>query len=335
MPRVLVTPAVYADGRGPWREVLDQAGFTVILADGDLVQAPAEELIRQLQGIDCTLASVERYSREIFAATQLRAVARVGVGYDAIDVAAATDHRVAVAITPGTNEHSVAEQAIALLTSVFRDTHTRDREIRRGVWRRDCPRRLAGNTIGLVGLGRIGKAMVPRCRGLGLEVVAYDPYPDAVFAREQGVTLLPLDDLLRRSDIVSLHLPCTPETTDLINERTLGLMKPGSVLINTARGGLVDEAALVLALSSGHLFGAGLDVCKIEPLPADSPLRQFDNIVFAPHLGGIDQTALDAMGRLAAQCLVDLANDRWPTGCIVNDVLRNDWRWNSRPAESS
>ena len=104
-------------------------------------------------------------------------------------------------------------------------------------------------------------------------------------------------------------------------------MKPGSVLLNTARGGLVDESALVLALASGHLFGAGLDVCKIEPLPGDSPLRQFDNIVFAPHLGGIDQTALDAMGRLAAECLVNLARNQWPAGCIVNDSLRADWTW--------
>ena len=327
MRRVLVTPVVYADGRGPWRDVLDQAGFEVVLAHGDCVQLPTASFLEQLRGIDCTLASVERYSPDVFRNSRLRAVARVGVGYDAIDVAAATAHGVAVAITPGTNEHSVAEQAIALLTAVFRDTHNRDREIRGGVWRRDCPRRLAGNTIGLVGLGRIGKAMVPRCRGLGLDIVAYDPAPDTRFAAEQAVRLLPLDELLATADIVSLHLPCTPETTDLINGPALARMKRGSVLINTARGGLVDETALAAALRSGHLFGAGLDVCKVEPLPAESPLRQFSNIVFAPHLGGIDQTALDAMGKLAAECLVNLAANRWPEGCIVNDSLRSDWKW--------
>lgn len=327
MPRVLVTPAVYSSGTGPWREVLDAAGFEVVLAQGDLVQQSVADLIEQLSGIDCTLASVERYNEEVFAAARLRAVARVGVGYDAIDVNAATRHGVAVAITPGTNEYSVAEQAIALLTAVFRDTHTRDREIRQGIWRRDCPRRLAGNTIGLVGLGRIGKAMVARCRGLGLEVIAYDPFPDAQFAQDNGVELLELDELLRRADIVSLHMPCTPDTVDLINERTLGLMKAGAVLLNTSRGGLVDEAALCVALANGRLFGAGLDVCKVEPLPSDSPLRQFDNIVFAPHLGGIDQTALDAMGKLAAQCLVDLSRNHWPCGCIVNDSLKTDWKW--------
>lgn len=327
MPRVLVTPAVYADGRGPWRDVLDAAGFEVVLADGDCVHLSTADFVRQLQGVDCTLASVERYSKEVFAASRLRAVARVGVGYDAIDVAAATEHGVAVAITPGTNEHSVAEQAIALLTAVFRDTHNRDREIRQGVWRRDCPRRLAGNTIGLVGLGRIGRAMVPRCRGLGLEIVAFDPVPDVEYARAYDVRILPLDELFAVSDIVSLHLPCTPDTVDLINHATLAKMKRGAVLLNTARGGLVDETALASALRSGHLSGAGLDVCKIEPLPANSPLREFPNIVFAPHLGGIDQTALDAMGKLAAECLVNLAANNWPVGCIVNDNLRSGWKW--------
>lgn len=327
MPRVLVTPVVYASGSGPWREVLDAAGFDVVLAEGDCTQLSTADFLRQLQGVDCTLASVERYSPEVFAGSKLRAVARVGVGYDAIDVAAATRHGAAVAITPGTNEHSVAEQAIALLTAVFRDTARRDREIRQGIWRRDCPRRLAGHTIGLVGLGRIGKAMVPRCQGLGLEVIAYDPYADRQFAERHGVRLCSFDELLEQADIVSLHMPCTPETADLINARSLARMKPRSVLINTSRGGLVDEEALVEALESGRLFGAGLDVCKTEPLPADSPLRRPENIVFAPHLGGIDQDALDAMGRKAAWCLVELAAGRWPEGCIVNDSLRAGWKW--------
>lgn len=327
MPRVLITPVVYANGQGPWRDVLDAAGFDVVLADGDCTTLSPADFLRQLQGIDCTLASVERYSAAIFAGSKLRAVARVGVGYDAVDVAAATKHNAAVCITPGTNEHSVAEQAIALITAVFRDTCRRDREIRSQLWRRDCPRRLAGNIIGLVGLGRIGKAMTPRCQGLGLKVIAFDPFADRAFAQQHGIELVSFDDLLAQSDIVSLHLPCTPETTDIINARSLAKMKRDSVLVNTARGGLVDEDALADALASGHLYGAGLDVCKIEPLTLDSRLRQFENVVFAPHLGGIDQDALDAMGRLAAQCLVDLAQGRWPQGCVVNDTLREGWRW--------
>lgn len=325
MPRALITPVVYQDGSGPWRSILESAGIDYVIAKGDCVTLGADEFIQQLQGIDGTLASVESYSDEVFRRTRLKAVARVGVGYDAIDVDAATRHGVAVSITPGTNEHSVAEQAISLLTAVFRDVARRDREIRNGVWRRDCPRRLAGNTIGLVGLGRIGKAMVPRCQGLGLTVLAYDPMPDREFAARHGVKLCDFPDLLRQSDIVSLHLPCTRETVDMINAQTLSLMRPDSVLINTSRGGLVDETALDAALRSGRLFGAGLDVCKVEPLPTDSPLRAHQNIVFAPHLGGIDQTALDAMGTLAAQCLVQLLTGTWPEGCVVNTAVRESW----------
>jgi D-3-phosphoglycerate dehydrogenase len=326
MPRILITPVVYANGRGPWRDVLDAAGFECVFPQGDCTQMDKPTFLKWLDGIDGTLASVEKYDDEIFTKSKIRAVARVGVGYDAIDVAAATKHNVAITITPGTNEHSVAEQAISLITGVFRDLARRDREIRAGKWRRDTPRRLAGNTIGLVGLGRIGKAMVPRCQGLGLQVVGFDPYADRTWAEKNGVKLLPLDELLAQSDVVSLHMPCTKETTDLINDATLAKMKPNSVLINTSRGGLVDEDALMRALTSGHLFGAGLDVCKIEPLPANSPLLKHENIVFAPHLGGIDQTALDAMGQLSAQCLVDLFTGKWPEGCVVNDSIRAGWK---------
>src|SRR5262249_4887064 len=152
-------------------------------------------------------ASVERYTPEVLKASKLRAIARVGVGYDSINVSAATACGVAVAITPGTNEHSVAEQAIAFITGIFRDLVARERAVRAGKWPRACVRRLAGNTLGLVGLGRIGKAITPRAHGLGLKVIAYDPYPDKAFAEKHGVRLVSLDELLAEADIVSLHLP--------------------------------------------------------------------------------------------------------------------------------
>lgn len=327
MPKILITPTAFRDGRGPWRPVLEQAGFEIVIPEADATQLAAPALIEMLRGIDGVLASVENYSRPVLAASKLRAVARVGVGYDSIDVPAASDHGVAVAITPGTNHDSVAEQAVSFITAIFRDVACRDREVRGGVWRRNCVRRLAGNTLGLLGLGRIGKALVPRAHGLGLNVIAYDPYPDRAFAEKHNVRLMSLDDVLAKADIVSLHLPCTAETTDLINSKTLAKMKPGAVLINTSRGGLVDEKALIAALRSGQLSAAGLDVFKVEPLPANSPFLKLDNVVLAPHMGGIDQTALDAMSTLAAQCLVDLHRGRWPEGCIVNDQLRQGWKW--------
>lgn len=322
MPRILVTPAVFKEGHGPWREVLDAAGFEVVIPPVNCMQISSDEFVKLLEGIDATLAGIEQYSPEVFAGSKLQAVARIGVGFDQVDLKAATQHGVAVTITPGTNEHSVAEQAIALITAVFRDTARRDREIREGLWRRSSPRRLAGNTIGLLGLGRIGRAMIPRCRGLGLNVIGYDPFAEPELAGELGIQLCTFDEVISQSDIVSLHMPCTAETTGLMNAETFARMKQDSVLINTARGGLVDEDALVAALQNGPLWGAGLDVCRTEPLPADSPLREQGNIVLSPHLGGIDQTALDAMGRLAAQCLVDILSERWPEECVVNPEVR-------------
>src|SRR5262249_17674143 len=140
--------------------------------------------------------------------------------------------------------NSVAEQAFALIFSIFRDIAVRDAEIRGGAWRRNPVRRIAGNTLGLVGLGRIGRAMVPRAHGLGLKVVAYDPYADKDWAAKNNVQILSFDELLSTADIVSLHMPCTAETTNLINKQSLAKMKPTAVLINTARGGLIDEDAL-------------------------------------------------------------------------------------------
>ncbi|MBS0210464.1 MAG: phosphoglycerate dehydrogenase [Planctomycetes bacterium] len=327
MPRILVMPAHFRHAPGPYRQVLEQAGFDIRWLPVDPLSLSRGQLIEQLQGIDGVIAGGEIYSEEVFANTKLRCVARAGVGYDAVDVPAATRHGVPVVITPGTNEHSVAEQALAMIFACFRNVVELDRLMREGTWKRTALRRLAGNTLGIVGLGRIGKALTVRARGLGLNVVGYDPFADQKFCAENGVKLCTFDELLAQSDIVSLHIPCTAETTDIINAKSLAKMKPGSVLINTSRGGLVDEVALLAALKNGPIAMAGLDVFKVEPLPADSPLLKLPNVVVAPHMGGIDQDALDAMGGLAAQCLVDLHAARWPTGCVVNEELHTGYRW--------
>ncbi len=285
-------------------------------------------LITLLDGIDGTLATVEPYTREVLAATKLRAIARQGVGYDAIDVAAATEHNVAVVIAAGTNHDCVAEQAIALLLGLFRGVAARDRSMRERKWKRSpfLPR-LAGRTMGIVGLGRIGRAVAPRAIGLGLKVIGYDPVADARSAEALGIRLVPLDTLLAEADIVSLHCPVTPETANLINAKTLARMKQGSVLLNTSRGGLVDEPALVAALKSGHLFGAGLDVFQKEPPSPDNPLLELENVVLSPHMAGLDEESVVAMATRAAEGLVELFEGRWPEGCVVNEEIRPGWRW--------
>lgn len=329
MPRVLVTPTVIQHQPGPYRDVLEAAGFDVVYPTEKLSESlpNAAQLLKQLEGISAVLAGSELYSREVLEKARLRVIARMGVGYDAIDVAAASELGTLVTIVPGTNHHSVAEMTLALLLGVFRGFPGRDQEVRSGVWKRQAFPRLAGRTLGLVGLGRIGQAVVPRAIGLGLKVIAYDPLPNEAFAGLHGVTLMTLPELLAEADIVSLHLPCTAETANLINARTLAQMKPGAVLINTSRGGLVDEDALADALAGGKLMAAGLDVFRTEPLPLSSRLLKLDNVLLAPHMGGLDHESLRDMGTMAAQCVADLYQGRWPEGCVVNDRLRQGWRW--------
>jgi phosphoglycerate dehydrogenase-like enzyme len=327
MPRVLVAPSVLYQAPGTYRNVLEAAGLEVVYPIAGQSLLERKNLTAQLQGIDAVLASVEAYDRGVIEESRLRVIARVGVGYDAVDVAAASDHGTLVTITPGTNEHSVAELTIALMTGVYRGFPYRYHEVRSGKWTKRALPRLSGKTLGLVGLGRIGRAVVPRAQGLGLKVIAHDPLADPEFAEQFQVRLCTFPELLAQADIVSLHMPATVETTNLINRQTLTQMKRGSVLINTSRGALVDEDALCESLKSGHLLGAGLDVFKTEPLPLSCPLLELDNVLVSPHMGGLDEESLEAMTALAARCVADLYQGRWPEGCVVNADLRSGWKW--------
>jgi phosphoglycerate dehydrogenase-like enzyme len=160
-----------------------------------------------------------------------------------------------------------------------------------------------------------------------MKVIACDPLADHEFASRCGVTLMTLSELLESADVVSLHPPTTPETMNLINRHTLARMKNGAVLINTARGAVVDEEALCEALDRGHLLGAALDVFKTEPLPVSSPLLRYDNILLCTHMGGLDCESQIATSSLAALCIVDLFQGRWPDSCVVNRQLRDRWKW--------
>ena len=327
MPRALVTPPMWNQRPGKYREILEQAGFEVVYppADANLTQ-PA--VLRQvLQGVDALLASTEPLTRGILAESQLRVVARAGVGYDSVDVAAATDLGIVVTITPGAVDVSAAEHTFALLLCLTRGVIERDRQVRTGVWQRRAMPQLAGKTFGVVGLGRIGKAVAVRARGLEMKVIAYDPQPDREFAGRHDVGLRSFDELLREADVVSLHLPSLPETADIINAASLAKMKRGAILINMSRGATVDEAALYDALRQGQLFGAGLDVFKQEPLPLDSPLLNLDNVVLCTHTGGLDEFSEVAMTSMAAQSIADLYQGRWPEKCVVNRTLRDGWKW--------
>jgi D-3-phosphoglycerate dehydrogenase len=327
MPTVLIGPSPLRHQPGSFRRILEAGGFTTIDPEGNDTLSE-EQLWEYLPGVDAIVAGGEEITAELLAsAPRLRVIARTGVGYDAIDMAAASSGDVVVTITPGTNHESVAEQAFALLLALTRRITVNDRIIRDGGWDRTLARPLRGQTLGLVGLGRIGRAMVPRALAFGLRVVAYDPLPPTAFDQAHGILRLGLEDLLAESDVVSLHLPLTEATRGLFHRGTFARMRPGALLINTSRGGLIVEPDLHESLTSGHLAGAGLDVLVSEPPGPDNPLLRLPTVVLSPHVAGIDTRAMADMADLAARCIVDLSQGRWPSECIVNTEIAEGWRW--------
>lgn len=326
MPTVVCT-GLNAE-HGPHWDMLRQAGFEVRMVprDADLFQA--DQLISVVKEAHALIAGSEPYSCDTLGKLpNLRAIARMGVGFDAIDCPTCDERRVVVATTPGVNHHAVAEHTIALLMAVARGFPARDQFVRAGTWHRFSTPRIAGRTVGLVGLGRIGQATATRALGLGIKVIAYEPYPNLEFVKQHGIELTTLDDLLSRSDFVSLHLPMSAQTRHIINAASLAKMKKGSILVNTARGPLVDEKALYDALKSGHLAGAGLDVFEVEPLPMSSPLLEFNNVLFCGHLAGLDHESHHDTLTMCAKIIMDLHQGKWPRECIQNLKGVTDWKW--------
>lgn len=327
MPSVLVGPYLLRGKDGGFRRILSEAGFTVVDPVGDF-SLTADQLRPHLPDLDALLAGGERMTPAMFdLAPKLRVVARTGVGYDLIDVAAATARKVAVSITPGTNQGSVAEQTFALILALARRIVHNDRVIHAGGWDRALVEPVRGKTLGLIGMGRIGKATAVRARAFEMRVFACDPTPDPEFDARHQIDRLPLDELVSESDYVSLHLPLTPESRGMVDRRFIERMKPGAYLINTARGALVVESDLAEALQSGRLAGAGLDVLEHEPPRADCPLLGVPNVVLSPHVAGTDLESMNAMSELAARTIVDLYENRWPGACVVNPEVGRDWSW--------
>jgi len=316
--RILAAVPILA-GRRELLGPLVEAGFDVVFNEtGRMLDE--RTLIRMLPGVVATIAGMEPYTEAVFhAAPQLRVIARLGVGYDTVDVDAATRHGVAVAMAFGTNHEAVAEHAFALVAALAQRLFDYDRRVREGGWGTLLHPGLYGRTLGIVGFGRIGRAMAKRAHGFGLRVLVADPQVDAQMVRHLGCELVDLDTLFAQSDYISLHAPLTPETRHLVNRERLARVKSGSVLVNTARGGLVDEAALVEALESGRLAGAGLDVFEEEPLPEESPLRRMDRVILTPHVAGLSEDALERMTRACVDNILTLLRGEVPgEGRLLN-----------------
>ncbi len=258
--------------------------------------------------------------RVIESSPELKVIARTGVGFDAVDHAAAAEHGVAVTITPYANADSVAEFAMLLALALSRQLLGNHESVAAGSFQRVMGRDIFGQTIGIVGLGRIGRRVAERAQAFGMKVIANEAYPDMEFVNARGIELTDVNDLVGRADVITLHAPNTPETFHLINSERLALMKPTTLVVNTARGQLVDERALAAALRSGQIGGAGLDVFESEPLEDDSPLRGLDNLIMAPHVAGVTSESTMRMSEDAARTVVDVLAGSWPREVVVNGV---------------
>jgi D-3-phosphoglycerate dehydrogenase len=268
-----------------------------------------EELIEHGREADALLVIGEPLTAKVIdALDRCRVIARFGAGLDNVDINAATAKGIQVTYVPGASVEEVSDHALAMIFSLARRMPDLDAATRSGDWsvldKLPPFRRLVDQTVGIIGLGRIGQVLARKVRGLGMDLVAYDPFLDDGAVGALGARPLPLDELLATSDYVSIHTPLTPGTRHLIGPVELARMKPTACLINVARGGVVDQAALVTALGEGRLAGAGVDVFEAEPLPLDDPLLALDNVILSPHAA---HHSLESMNELRSRVIADVA----------------------------
>lgn len=314
MTRVFVTRSLPAE----WLQPLTAAGLQVEVRDGSL-PAPRAELLERVRGASALITFIgDAVDEELLAAAgpELKLVANFAVGYDNVDVSACTARAVLVSNTPDVLTDATADFAFALLLAVARRVHQAHEFVASGTWQGWEPTQLlglelGGATLGIVGMGRIGQAVARRGAGFGMDVV-YTARSDRGIA---GARRLPLDELLSTADFVSVHCPLTPSTRGLIGAEALARMKPTAVLVNTARGGIVDDGALAEALRSFRLWGAGLDVFEGEPR-LNPALLELPNVVLAPHAGSATIQARSAMARLCVQAVLDVMSGATPPNLV-------------------
>jgi len=322
------------------------AGFTVAMVDYDYDSlAPIEEEVAKLGGnfihrrcrdVSEAIAWAARadgwivqYLRPIDARVfehcpNLKVVGRTGIGVDVIDVPAATEHGVLVTNVPSYCEGEVSDHALALILTCLRRTAAYTRAVKRGTWdwkvARPIPR-IAGLTLGLVGFGKIPRTLAPKARALGMKVICADPYLSDEIARAEGVERVPFDELLARSDVVSIHCPLTKETESLFDSAAFERMKRGAILINTARGGIVDLPALAQALKEGRIAGAGLDVLPQEPPAPDDPILALENAVLTPHVGWYSEDSIVELQRRIGRNVAMACAGKVPEAVVNPEVL--------------
>jgi D-3-phosphoglycerate dehydrogenase len=309
--KVLVTPTSYGSQDPTLKPFLEgQVGEVVYNTTGKPLSSG--ELVDLLSGVDGFIAGLDEITAEVLnVADNLQVVSRYGVGFNNVDLEAAKANKIVVTNTPGANAKSVAELAVAMILNLMRPIIPANSQTKSGEWTRFKGISLEGKTVGLLGLGAIGKETAKRLAGFDCKLLAFDIFQDTEFAAKFGIEFLPLQEILPQADVISLHLPGIPETIKMVDDEFLKQMKPGAILVNTARGVLVDEDALVRALTSGHLKGAGLDAFTLEPPGADNPLLGFEQVIATPHMGAHSDSSTNAMGWMSTHdCLAVLKGEQ-------------------------
>lgn len=318
--RVLITANAFLKSGEEAQRPLQEAGFEIIIPPkaGPLKE---KELLTILEGIDIVIASSDAYTSKVLEnAKRLKVISRWGVGVDSIDLAAATRYGVIVTNTPGLTTTAVADYTFGLILALARRIPEGDALVKSGGWREIRGVDVWRKCLGIIGLGSIGKGVAKRASGFEMQIVAYDIVQDEDFARSYNVKYVPLETLLAQADFVTLHANLTDQNRGMIGATELELMKPTAYLINTARGALVDEAALIEALKKKKIAGAALDAYVVEPLPIDHPLRSFPNCITMPHSGSQSVETAQVINVAVIENIMQIAQGKRPISVVNTDV---------------
>lgn len=300
--KALVTTTSFLKPQNAKARAMVEDFFDEVVYNDLGVPLKGEEILTRLEGCDAYIAGLDYITADVIEKMpeSVKVISRYGVGVDRVDLEAARKRGITVTNTPGANSTGVCELAFALMLCAARNIPMLHQAVLEGEWPRSEGIELAGKTLGIVGMGAIGKRLALRAKAFEMKVMAYDPYFDEAFAQEHGIERKELNELLETADFISLHVPLNDSTRHMINAEQIAKMKKGAIVINTARGGLIDEEAAAEALKSGRLGGLGLDAFEKEPL-LESPLKGLPNVIFTPHTGAHTAEAVDNMGRMSVE----------------------------------
>jgi D-3-phosphoglycerate dehydrogenase / 2-oxoglutarate reductase len=318
--KILLTTTSFQDTPGTHHDLLASKGWEIITARGPLNEADTLALVGDIDGYICGDDAITRKVLEK-ARPKLKVLSKYGIGVDKIDVKSATEFGIPVLFTPGVNHTTVAEHTFLLLLALEKNMLYHCDSTREGTWKRKTGHEILDKTIGIIGLGRIGKEVAIRAKAFGMKILAYDPYTDAKFLADHGITQMKtIENLIRQSDIVSLHMNLTDENRHLINAKRLQLFKKDAILLNCSRGELVDTNDIVAALKSGQLGGYGTDVLDHEPPAADHPLLKLPNCIVTPHVASRTYESVVRQATTAVENLILAMNGEKPIAQVNPEV---------------